>query len=486
MTLSKATSTVNESIRHHKLSSKEIQFSRDLVSNDNLQLDDSKIADTVTQHRIDNNPYSAKSKSRTKEPALRADAVEGQLVFHKQEGNKNTRRDLYMVLDKDTTNDTLTICKVRDAISNKGASIVPQDARYRYNVRQTDIVLAPNQPPPPKTYDTISSYAEPLVPHPVHQYPPQQYREVPHPPPSKESFPHANDEEDPDDEDQEIWSIPYPPAPTHHQDQPYQHQYLDAGPDLDDLSEHSDSFITIDELDTNTEDDDHNSSDNENRNISNTSDEDQNQDVNNTNSDEGSVDVSDHGHDERDSDDSDEQYQPPPDIVDITIPVGQVTHPSLPTKNKYIKFRRHPDCTVAEDLRVPADQWSFAQIIKSHKFDKYGRRWYDIRFDNEYVMGIYLSKICGGTRVNDLIWMMISEEQYNEHHGRHHHPLEQVDGQVITPESLTPDSNADIDDRPPSPAWDHLPDKLAEDGAVLWEEEPLHPLSPLHIRNAEL
>ena len=56
----------------------------------------------------------------------------------------------------------------------------------------------------------------------------------------------------------------------------------------------------------------------------------------------------------------------------------------------------------------------------------------------------------------------------------------------VTPESLTPDSNDDIDDRPPSPAWDHLPDRLAEDNAVLWEEEPLQPLSPLQIRYAEL
>ena len=109
---------------------------------------------------MDNNPYSAKSKSRTKEPARRANAVEGQLVFHKQEGNKNTRRDLYIVIGKDTANDTLTICKVRDAISNKGASIVPQDARYRYNVRQTDIVLAmpptnPNQPQPTPTFPNI-------------------------------------------------------------------------------------------------------------------------------------------------------------------------------------------------------------------------------------------------------------------------------------------------------------------------------------------
>ena len=101
-------------------------------------------------------------------------------------------------------------------------------------------------------------------------------------------------------------------------------------------------------------------------------------------------------------------------------------------------------------------------------------------------MGIYLSKICGGTRVNDLIWTEISEIEYHQHHGRHLHPLNQLDGQAITPETLTPESNAEIDDRPPSPAWDHLPDRLAEDGAVFWEEEPLQPLTPLQIQHEEL
>ena len=506
MTLSKATSTVNESIRYHKLSSKEIQFSRDLATNDNLQLDDTKIAETVTQHRTDNNPYSAKSKSKTKEPACRANAVEGQLVFHKQEGDKNTRRDLYIVIDKDTDNETLTICKVRDAISNKAASMVPHDARYRYNVRQTDIILAPNQPPPPLKYDAMPTFSGPLPPHPVHQPPLQHYREVHQPHPPRKPTPCILDEGSSDDEDQEIWSIPIPRAP----DPQHQH-HPDTNLELDSLSEHSDSYVTIDDLHhTNSEDngtssehEDNTSSNDEHFNspndedLNNPDDEDlsspddedpnntntgDNQQVEYTNSDEGSV-----GDDEHHAEhDNDEHYQAPPDIIDIAVPIEEVTHHSLPTRNKFIKFRRHPDCTVAADLNVPANKWSFAQILRSHKFDKYGRRWYDIKFDNEYVMGIYLSKICGGTRVNDLIWTEISEIEYHQHHGRHLHPLEQLDGQAITPETLTPESNAEIDDRPPSPAWDHLPDRLAEDGAVFWEEEPLQPLTPVQIQHEEL
>ena len=34
--------------------------------------------------------------------------------------------------------------------------MVPHDPRYRYKVKQTEIMLAPNQPPPPITHDTLS------------------------------------------------------------------------------------------------------------------------------------------------------------------------------------------------------------------------------------------------------------------------------------------------------------------------------------------
>ena len=94
MTLTRATTVVNESIRHHNLSSKEIQFSRDLINADNLKLDDNEIKDKIEQHRTMNNPHSAKAKSSSKQTATRAEASQGQLVFLKTEGSKNKKRDL--------------------------------------------------------------------------------------------------------------------------------------------------------------------------------------------------------------------------------------------------------------------------------------------------------------------------------------------------------------------------------------------------------
>ena len=121
--LSKATTLVNESIRHHKLSAKEIQFSRNMVSNEKLEIEDKDIAEEITKHRRENNPASAKSKSTFKTPATRANAAAGQLVFIKQEGDKSKRRDIYLVLETDMDKDTVVICKVRDAISNKTATL---------------------------------------------------------------------------------------------------------------------------------------------------------------------------------------------------------------------------------------------------------------------------------------------------------------------------------------------------------------------------
>ena len=148
LVLAKATTSVNETIRHHNLAAKEIQFSRDLASSENLPIVDEKIAESITKHREKNNPASAKARSRSKLEASAAGATKGQLVFIKDEGTKNTRRDIYLVIETDPQDDTLTLCKVRDVLSNRLASMVPHDPRYRYRVRQTDVVLAPNQPPP--------------------------------------------------------------------------------------------------------------------------------------------------------------------------------------------------------------------------------------------------------------------------------------------------------------------------------------------------
>ena len=145
--LSRATTIVNESIRHHKLSAKEIHFSRDLASNKPIKIKDSDISSLIKTRRESNNPASARSKSKTKKAASSANAAEGQLVFIISEGDKRSRRDLYLVLEKNTQDDTVIVCKVRDALSNKLASMAPHIERFRYLVKQTDVILAPNQPP---------------------------------------------------------------------------------------------------------------------------------------------------------------------------------------------------------------------------------------------------------------------------------------------------------------------------------------------------
>ena len=152
--LAKATTTVNEIIRHHSLSAKEIQFSRDLATTKNLQLVDEDIAERITDHRDQKNEEKADSGKLKK--AKPAEAKTGQLVFLKKEGDKKSRRDIYMVLEANPRDSTLYICKMRDVLSNKVTSLVPHDDRYRYRVQQTDVMLAPDQP-------TIVTHAQPTI-----------------------------------------------------------------------------------------------------------------------------------------------------------------------------------------------------------------------------------------------------------------------------------------------------------------------------------
>ena len=138
--LSRATTIINEKIRHHKLSAKEIHFGREGTTNKPIPLDDDKIAESIETNREKNNQVHSKRKK-----AISAEASPGHLVFIKNEGDKRSRRDLYLVLET-AGNNTLTICKVRDALSNQHASMVPHNSRYRYTEKQIDIILAPNQP----------------------------------------------------------------------------------------------------------------------------------------------------------------------------------------------------------------------------------------------------------------------------------------------------------------------------------------------------
>ena len=140
--LAKASQAVNEKVRNHGLSAREILFSRDQLSSKNLELKDTNIKNRIMKSRTDNNPSSARSKADILQQAKSAGAREGNVVFLKHDGNKLQRRDSYLVIDRDDIEQTVIICK----IINTGSNISFSPQRFRYKVKQTDVYLAPNQP----------------------------------------------------------------------------------------------------------------------------------------------------------------------------------------------------------------------------------------------------------------------------------------------------------------------------------------------------
>ena len=147
--LAQATKMTNERIRtNHNLSPKEILFSRDNSTGENIKMEDSDLAEKIEEVRKDKNEANFKTKQMNKKEAKPANASLGQLVLLKADGNKSKGRDIYMVIGVSQDN-TLTICMMRDIFSSK--SMVMEPHRYRYKIRQDDIVLAPNQPTPVAT-----------------------------------------------------------------------------------------------------------------------------------------------------------------------------------------------------------------------------------------------------------------------------------------------------------------------------------------------
>ena len=143
--LAKATTFVNEKIRQQGLSAKEILFSRDQFSQANLRLNDDRISEDVMERRHTNNEYSARSKAQVNRKATKADVQKGNVVFLKQEGDKHHRRDLYFVLEILPAENSLIIAKLLHALSGN-QSITFQPHNITYKVKDTDVILSPDQP----------------------------------------------------------------------------------------------------------------------------------------------------------------------------------------------------------------------------------------------------------------------------------------------------------------------------------------------------
>ena len=136
---------------------------------------------------------------------------------------------------------------------------------------------------------------------------------------------------------------------------------------------------------------------------------------------------------------------------------------------------------VEQDFYIPTDRYLYAQITHSFKRDKFGRVFFNIRYPDNTTDGIYLAR--GDITTNDFLWDIVEEEEF-------HSDLAQIDGAIITPESLTPNSSPEHL-QPlqlvscPSPEWDHSPERLMEDNAFLWEVEPLRALTAQDILHGD-
>ena len=448
MTLSKATTTVNETIRHHTLSSKEIQFSRDLASSRNLQLNDEAIQQEIEKNRTKKNPDSAKAKSTFNKPASRAEAEQGQLVFLKNEGSKNQRRDLYLVIDTDPEADMVTICKIRNALSNNAASMVPQDPRFRYRVHQTNLILAPNQPPPPTNHDVFYTAEEE-----IHDVPQQtntrpHHANSPHPTLKTKGKPASNDSEP------EIWFETI----NQTEDPP---ETVTTDPN----HQEENSPSTDDDVRSNDEQEKYRSDESNNQQLQ-LPDEEHNHQEGPHDSDQDHV-----------IDQQDLNQQP-------AIPL-HLDRPQFPTRGKFIKFKRQVGSQIDSDLFIPTDSYLFAKI--THKFnkpDQFGRLYFNILRADNSKHGLFLAR--GDIGPNDLIWDIIKEEEFQQHQQH----MVQIDGAMTTPESTTTSSSPELPQALqmvscPSPEWDHSPERLMEDNAFLWEEEPLRALTVQDILSGQ-
>ena len=142
--LAQATAAVNEKIRHSGLSSKEILFSRDQLTKENIPIEDKNIASKTMVKREKDNLYTGRSKATVKRESKPANAKKGQLVFLKENCSKTHRRDMYMVVDLDADPRFLHICKLLNIMSDKTPTMHPHNITYK--IKQTDVFLAPNQP----------------------------------------------------------------------------------------------------------------------------------------------------------------------------------------------------------------------------------------------------------------------------------------------------------------------------------------------------
>ena len=145
--LARAIANLNSRTRHLGLSSREIIFQRDQQTDENITLSDSSLQMKASEIRDKNRQYSAKSQANAQsKPSMPIQAKVGSLVHIKEEKDKGSARELYIVV-KDTEPNHLRIKKLLHSLGNNQMSLRQKE----YTIGRDKVYFAPNQPsgPPP-------------------------------------------------------------------------------------------------------------------------------------------------------------------------------------------------------------------------------------------------------------------------------------------------------------------------------------------------
>jgi len=95
--LALAVAALNRRIRNRGLSAKEILCRRDALTGEQLNFVDEDLSNQQYQKRLQNHLPSAKSKAPKGRPAVKSEMTPGMIVYLRQDGDKHTARDRYII-----------------------------------------------------------------------------------------------------------------------------------------------------------------------------------------------------------------------------------------------------------------------------------------------------------------------------------------------------------------------------------------------------
>ncbi len=132
-TLATAVRNINNRIRQHGLSSREIITKRETFTNKDLEFSDSDLSNFKHTKRHENHNYSERSKANGGAIATEASIDVGDIVHVKNEGSKHKARDFYLVVEVDMVQHLASLQKFCGS----------QLRSKRYTVRFNEIYKSP-------------------------------------------------------------------------------------------------------------------------------------------------------------------------------------------------------------------------------------------------------------------------------------------------------------------------------------------------------